>query len=201
MVPSQLILTCSVIALGIAGCATPRGQVVPVPLPPSRIQQQGYSFVPLDEQGWFVLARTPATIGLVKEGVNADETFVIQAMLFPLPAFGHGEDLLRIVKEGQAKDIDPKRFRVMKHDVQLDPRRQSECTMSQTVAEDNGATKRSGRSDAMVLEMLTLTCAHPRSKGVAVNIAYSHRHYPEDEDSRFTEKANQVFKSVQFTGE
>lgn len=189
------------VALVVAGCATPGGPGVPVPQPPPRIQQQGYSFVPLDEPDWLVIGRDASKIALVKMGRNDDETFAIQATLFPLPSFDGDEALMAIVKAGQARDIDPKRFRLTTHDVNPEPARLADCVRSHAVAEDNAAVKRSGRSGAMILETLTLTCAHPRSRGVAVNVAYSHRHYPGDEDARFTAKAEEVFGSVRFTGE
>jgi hypothetical protein len=187
-------------ALALHGCATRSGGLMPVTLPPERLAQQGYSFAPLNEHGWFIIVRNAASVALARDGTNSDETYAIQATLLKLPKFRTTDELVRHVREGQAKDIDPSRFTLLQHQVIAQSEPGHRCTRSHAVAEDRGASKKTSRRDPMVLEMVTLTCAHPRSEGVGVNVSYSHRHYPGDEDKMFMRKADEVLASVDFTG-
>lgn len=183
-------------ALAVASCVStqPRGKEVRIP--PERIFQKGYSVLPLNEEGWVIGRRNPYQLVLGKYGKNPDETFSISAIFVKLPAFKTSEEFVRIVKEGQAKDTDPQRFETMKHEVAAYPMDGVDCVKSQMVAVDHAATKRSGKTGDMILESLILMCAHPTDKSVGVNVAYSHRHYPEFPDPRFLEKATSVLDSV-----
>lgn len=187
------------IGLAVSACALQPQNFLEIPVPPARVEQQGYSFVPLNEKGWQFVARNAYQVALAKYGTKPDETFAIQATLLKLPAYSTPDEFLGVVKDGQERDMDPKRFRILKYEVIALAGRATDCTKSHAVAEDNGALRRTSRRDIMVLEMLSLTCAHPRSKGVGVNVAYSHRHYPGDEDPNFAQKATQVIEGVQFT--
>jgi len=51
----------------------------------------------------------------------------------------------------------------------------------------------------MNLEMLTLLCAHPKDKKIGLNVFYSQRSYPGQEDPSFLEKASTVLNSVELT--
>jgi hypothetical protein len=137
-------------------------------------------------------------LALVKRGENPDETIAIQAIPFRLPVFKTNEEFVRLIKEGQAKDTDPRRFKIVKHEVDVYPKNGVACVKS-VVTEDNAAVKRSGKPGNMVLEALTRTCQHPKEKNVGVSITYSQRYYPEQRDPTFGEKATSVLNSVEFT--
>lgn len=184
-----------VVLLVVAACA-PRLQEVQVP--PERIFRNGYSLVPLNERGWFIAGGNPYQLGIGKSGEGPDETLAIQAVLVKLPAFTTSEEFVRLVKEGQVKDTDPKRFKVIKHDSAAYPEKAPNCAKAYALAEDNAALKRSRLTGHMLLEMLALTCAHPKDNTIGVNVAYSHRYYPGQKDDRFLEKASSVLNSVEF---
>jgi hypothetical protein len=103
-----------------------------------------------------------------------------------------------MVKDGQAKDTDPQRFIVKKHEAVASSIEGSSCVKSYLVTEDKAAVKRSGKAGNMVLEALTLTCRHPKNISVGVNVSYSHRYYPGQGDSAFIEKATRVLESLKF---
>ena len=88
---------------------------------------------------------------------------------------------------------------MIKHDVTAYPEKGPNCAKSHMVAEDHAAVKRSGNTGYMVLEGLTLTCAHPKDNRVGVNVTYSQRYYPEQKESGFLEKALSVLSSVEFS--
>ena len=187
------------ITLVITSCASMQPSLPEVQIPPERISQKGYSLVPLNEKGWLIAGRNAYQLALVKRGENPDETFAIQAIPFRLSAFKTNEDFVRLIKEGQAKDTDSQRFKIVKHEVTSHPANGTSCVKSHMVTEDRAAVKRSGKSGDMVLEALTLTCAHPKDKSVGISIIYSQRYYPEQRDSAFVEKATRVLSSVEFT--
>jgi hypothetical protein len=186
-------------SLSLAACASLKPKLQELQVPPDRIAQKGYSLVPPNEKGWLVAGRNQYQLALVKAGGNPDETIAIQAMPVRLPDFNSTEDFVRLIKEGQAKGADPKRFAIKKSEVVAYPTKGSNCAKGYHVTEDNSAVKRSGRAGNMILEALTLTCVHPKDKNIGVNISYSHRHYPEQEDVHFIEKAMSVLDSVEFT--
>jgi len=186
------------IALCVASCTPPRAKLQEIQLPPERIVQNGYSLVPPDEKGWFVAGRDQYRSALVKTGEGQDETYAIQSTLVRLPTFTTTEDLVRFVKEGQAKDTNPERFKVLLHDTVLQQQKGVDCVKSHFLVEDVAAVKRTARTGGMLLEAMSLTCPHPKNKTVGVNVTYSHRCYPEQKDPAFDGKAKHILDSVEF---
>src|SRR2546429_466489 len=89
------------VLLVVTSCV-PRLQEVRVP--PERIYQKGYSFVPLNEKGWLIAGRNPYQVAIGKSGGGPDETLAIQTALIKLPAFTTSEEFVHLVREGQEKD-------------------------------------------------------------------------------------------------
>ena len=189
-------------AMAFIACAGMPPQYKEVQLPPARIYQKGYSLVPLNEKGWSIGQRNQieVVIGKRGEGKNIDETFIIHATLVRLSPYTDTQELVRKVKEGQEKDIDSQRYRMVRHDVTFQQEKGADCTKSHALSEDTAAVKKSERPGSMMLEILTLTCSHPKERSIGVNIAYSHRYFPEQKDSQFTEKATSVLSSIEFDG-
>ena len=192
-----VIIACCFMA--IAACAPLQPRLQELQLPPDRIVQKGYSLMPLNEKGWLIAGRNQYQVALAKLGTNQDETFAIQGMPFKLPEFQSKEEFISLIKEGQAKDTDPQRFRIKTHEVVSYPKKGSNCVKSYLVTEDNAAVKRSRTSGSMILEVLTLTCAHPKNTSVGVNVTYSHRYYPKQVSTEFIEKATNVIDSFEFS--
>ena len=187
-------------AVALFGCATGSQRPQALPLPPQRITQPGYSLLPLDEKGWVAGPRDQRQMMLGRHGSNPDETIAIQGIAFPLPAFHSIDEFVRVVREGQAVDTDHARFQVLKHEVVADSSRQATCARSHLITEDSGAAKRTATAGAMVLEVATLTCAHPGRAGLGISVIYSHRYYAGQADPAFMEKADRVMGSVELTG-
>ena len=180
-------------------CAATRPRGEEVQLPPKRLWQLGYSLMPLDEEGWVINKRQSSVVVLGKYGKNPDQTFSISAVLSRLPPFKTTEEFVRLVKEGQVQDTDPKRFTTIKYEITSYPRNGAECAKSHLVAVDHAAAKRSGKPGDMNFEILGLVCAHPEDKTIAVNVLCSQRSYAGDEDPKFLEKATTVLDSVELT--
>lgn len=179
--------------------ACPRKPQLPeIRIPPDRIAQKGYSLIPPNEKGWLVAGRNDYQLALVKKGANPDETFAIQAVPFRLSEFNTNEEFIRLIKEGQAKDTDSRRFKIVKHDVVSYPKIGTNCAKSHTVSEDRAAVKRSQKPGDMILEAMALTCAHPKDKNLGISVIYSQRYYPGQRDLAFAEQATTVLSSVEF---
>lgn len=186
----------------VFSCASMQPRFQEVQLPPARIYQKGYFFVPLNEKGWSIGQRNQydVVIGKRGEGKDEDETYIVWGTLIKLPPYKDPQDLVRNVKEAQAKDTDPKRYKLEKHEVTFQNEKGADCTWSHALSEDTAPVKKSGRPGSMMLEILTLTCAHPKDKSIGINLAYSHRYFPEQKDPRFIEKATSVLSSIEFDG-
>lgn len=168
-------------------------------LPPEKIVKDGFSLLPPNEKGWAVAGKSPNALTLLKAGVELDESVAIQAHPIKLPEFGSIDELVRLVNKDQAKDNDSRRFKLRKHEVVAHPKNGTYCAKSYFAAEDNAATKRSENPGFMILEALSLVCAHPNDKTLGVHVGYSHRYYPEHADSAFVEKATAVLESLEFS--
>jgi hypothetical protein len=187
------------ITLLVASCASTRPQLAEIQVPPERIKLNGYSLVPLNEKGWIVADRNGDQLALGRQGDNPDETFVIQAIPFKLPAYKTKDEFVSQIKEGQIKDTDPQRFKIVSHEVSAYPVKGADCVKAHMIADDSAATKRSGKTGDMVLEVTSLNCALPGKKDVGISIAYSQRNYPGQGDPAFEEKAASILDSVAFT--
>jgi len=166
-------------------------------LPPERLVQPGYSLLPPNEKGWVVVRRDPGRLQLAKRGDARDTTVAIQGGLVQLPASKDSADFVQVIKDGQAKDTDPRRFKMLTHDVVALPGKGTECAKSHAVAEDRSIVRKSG---PMILELLGMTCAHPRDPRIGVDVGYSERYNPGERDPAFLDRAEAVLGSVEFTG-
>jgi hypothetical protein len=155
--------------------------------------------MPPNEKGWLIAGRNPYQLEIGKRGESTDETLAIQTWLIKLPEFTTSDSFVSLIKEGQVKDTDPQRFKIIKHDVNAYPEKGPNCAKSHIVTEDHRAVKRSGKSGYMVLEALTLTCAHPKDQSVGVTVIFSRRYYPDEGNSGFLEQASGVLNSVEFS--
>jgi hypothetical protein len=186
-------------AFVFASCASTRPSLPEIKLPPERISQNGYSLMPLNEPGWVIEGRNAYTFAFGKLGANHDETFAIQALFSRLPAYDTNADFLQLIKDGQSKDSGSPRFEILKHDVTPFPMKGADCAESHMVTIDHAAKRRSGNTGDMILEALTLSCAHPSEKTVAIHVTYSHRHDPGQDDPAFMDKGTTVLSSVELS--
>ena len=169
-----------------------------LPFPPQRIFQNAYSFMPPAELGWKTLVRDAHQLALARAGSSADETLGIQGRMFRLPAFSSDAELVEIIRKGLAEQAADPRYKVLKHDLSAESLREASCARSHFVTEDLAAVKRTATPGVMILEVMTLSCAHPKNRNFAVTLVYSHRYYPQHADARFTEKAAAFLSSLEF---
>ena len=185
--------------LALAGCHTTKPPLQDLPVPPQRIFQNSYSFMPPAEFGWHVLLRRGQDLALARRGSNPDETYAIQGRVFPgLPAYAsEAEFVERIRKALTEQALDP-RYTLIKHEVGAEPSKQTKCAKSHFVAEDRSAVRQTGLPGAMILEVRTLNCAHPKRPDIVVSLMFSHRYDPGRADPKFADKAAAVLSSLEF---
>lgn len=185
-------------ALLIAACASMSDK-------PQRFELRGFSITaPAAVEGekpWSVAKRTPDLLILGKPGEYESEVFIVQAAIIRLPALASPEALLQHVKGAQERELDPKRFRVLKHDLSLHPVDGESCALSHIDAVDRAIPSTTGPTANTILETLTLTCAHPKDRNIGINVTYSHQYFPEDKDPQFVERGSVILEGLRLVGQ
>lgn len=189
-------------ALILSSCASTQSMqsMQAVQVPPERLVLKGYSFIPLNEQGWLVRVRNPHQVVMGKLGASADESIGIVARKYveksPLQS---SEEIVRQLEEIEQKNPDTARFKSLKKEIIPYRETGSACAYSHTTVEDHAAQKRTPRTGHMILDTVSLTCAHPRDNRTLVFLAYSQRNYPGEGDPKFLEKAKRLLSSLEFS--
>ncbi len=194
----QIVLPVLLVALVVAACASKSDK-------PQRFELRGFSIttpaVVKDERPWSVAKRTPDLLVLGKPGEYESEVFIVQAAVIRLPALVSPDALLQHVKATQQRELDPKRFRILKHELSMQPVDGESCALSHVEAVDRAISGTTGPTANMMLETLTLTCAHPKDRNTGINVTYSHQYFPEDKDPRFIERGSAILGGLRIDGQ
>ena len=193
-----IALTSILVAHLLAACATISGM-------PQRFELRGFSVttpaVVEGEKPWGVAKRTPDLLILGKPGEYESEVFIVQAAVIRLPALASPDALMQHVKATQQRELDPKRFRILKHELSLQSVDAESCALSHVEAADRTIAGTTGPTANMMLETLTLTCAHPKDRNTGINLTYSHQYFPEDRDPRFIERGSAILQGLRLDGQ
>jgi len=195
-ISTALTAVCAVLL--IAACASKSDK-------PTRFELRGFSFTAPaaveDEKPWGVAKRTPDLLILGKPGEFQSEVFTVQATVVRLPALASPDALLQYVKSSQQRELDPKRFRILKHELSLQPVNGESCALSHIEAVDRAMRSTTGPTANTMLETLTLTCAHPKDRNTGINVTYSQQYFPEDKDPRFLERGSAILEGLRLDGQ
>jgi len=188
-----------VLATMVLACAAVHAQPQTLPLPPVRSNHHGFSLVPLNEQGWRVLADRPDQFALKKAGADSGEGYAVQGATTSFPAFASPEAFLaEMVKRGMA-DSPAGRFKLVAHSAKLAPDKGDMCARMHTVTEDQAPARRSSQTGPMTLEIYAITCAHPGNRAIGVMVGFSQRYYPGHRDPQLETSADKLLASVTLT--
>lgn len=168
------------------------------PKEPPRIMMEGFSIVPPSEKEWIIVKQSPDVTVIGKPGRFSGETFTMQASIIKLPPVASADELVRHVESTQRKELDPKRYRVFKLEVSQQKIHGQACALSRVEAAERTTTDGTGSPVNMMLETLTLICPHPKDPLRGINMAYSHRHFPEDVDPQFSQDAATRMQNLAF---
>ncbi|MGQ0577726.1 MAG: hypothetical protein ACT4PQ_02305 [Betaproteobacteria bacterium] len=193
-----IALTSILAALVLAACASKSDK-------PQRFELRGFSFTapaPVeDEKQWGVAKQTPELLILGKPGEFQSEIFTVQAAVIKLPALASADALVQHVKAVQLHELDPKRFRILKHEISLQPVDGESCALSHVEAADRTVPSTTGQTANMMLETLTLTCAHPKDRKTGISVSYSHQYFPEDKDPQFVARGSVILGGLRLDGQ
>lgn len=163
-----------------------------------RIKMDGFSIAAPKEKDWIVAKRSPVVTVIGKAGLFAGETFTVQATVIKLPPSGSTNELVRHVESAQRQELDPKRYKIFKLEVSQQAFQGQDCALSQVEAAERTTTAGTSSPVNTMLETLTLVCPHPKDPSRGINLAYSHRHFPEDVDPEFSQNAAMLMQSLAF---
>ena len=193
-----IALTSILVALVLAACATISGM-------PQRFELRGFSVttpaVVKGDRPWSVGKQTPDLLVLGQPGDYESEIFIVQAAVIRLPALASPDALMQHVKATQQRELDPKRFRIVRHELSLQQVDAESCALSHVEAADRATPGTTGQTANMMLETLTLTCAHPKDRNTGINLTYSHQYFPEDRDPRFIERGSAILQGLRLDGQ
>lgn len=168
------------------------------PKQPPRIAMQGFSFVLPGEKEWVVATRSPALTALGRAGRFSGQALTIAATVIDLPPAASSVELVRYVEALQRKALDPGRYKVFTLEVSQQVVQGQSCAVSRIEMAERTTTAGTGSPVNMRVETLTLVCPHPKDPSRGINLAYSHRHFPEDLDPQFWQDAAVRVQSLAF---
>jgi hypothetical protein len=194
----QKLLPAVILSALLSSCASLRPQMSALSLPSAPLALHGFSVLPPNEEGWHLLGHTENQLDLARNGKDIDESYAIQAWLLKLPEFKSNEEFLQYVKNGVLADGGP-RFTVLASSFKPYSLGSGTCIRFHMSSEDHGAQRRTRRSDTMILDVEGMACQHPKEKTDASHLVYSYRHYKGDEDPTLATKADEFFKSIEYS--
>ncbi len=165
------------------------------PPEPQKFTVRGFTFLLPPKDSWTLVQQTPDLVVLGKPGDFTGETLSIQMVTVRL-APEKGDALVRHVRESERAALDPKRFRVHRHEVKAHTQGTLECVLSALDAEDRAPAGPTGPVMSLSMETMTLTCPDPARPGQGVSLSFVHQCYPEDKGRNFIDKGPPILDSL-----
>ncbi|UCH48428.1 MAG: hypothetical protein JSU95_01005 [Betaproteobacteria bacterium] len=187
----------TVVLLGaLTGCSIPGS---PDPELSERLEQNGYSFMPPAETGWFITQRSANQVAIAKLGKVEGQTYLIEGAPMAVNELNEPSRLTDFVKQRDRRNFPGPRFRLREHEVSQIRIAGAQCALSQVVAEDRDPETGTNVVTAMLIETVGTVCIHPTNTNVAITLTLSHRSFPEDQDRAFKAYAQSLLETQQFS--
>jgi len=180
----------------LSGCAIPGSAD---PDLSKRLEQNGYSFMPPDQTGWFIAERTSDRVALAKVGRVEGQAYLIEGAQLALDDVSTSAQLTRFADDLFKHDLPPPRFRIRQQDISETSIAGAQCALSHIVAEDREPEIASNVMTAMLVESAGTVCMHPMTPGLGITLNFTHRSFPEDRDKAFEAYAESVLRTQQFS--
>ena len=180
----------------LPGCSVPG---LPDPALSERLEQNGYSFMPPSDSGWFIAERTANRVAIVKVGKVEGQIYSIEGAHLALDGLGKSSRLNDFVEERDKRNMPRPRFRLREHNVSQMRVGDARCVLSQIVAEDRDPETGTNVLTAMLVETVGTVCVHPDDPSLAITVTVSHRSFPEDQDRAFKSYAQSLLQTQQFS--
>lgn len=169
-----LISALMLMMFGLSAC-TPTLQPRPVSGELAKTQEflGLFEITPPQGSDWYEIQRAKGVLTYGKKLEVPNHTFIASVHVYDTDRkFGSESEFLMFIKNARAKDTNPDRFNILRHDEILDKTKAPFCTRFQMKAEDGAASKTTGFLS--ILEARGFSCLHPRAPKI-VTIEYSER--------------------------
>lgn len=164
-----------------------------------RIEQNGYSFLPPAETGWFIADRTSNRIALAKLGKVEGQTYLIEGDHLALDRLADPSRLTDFAERRDKRNLPLPRFRVREYNVSELTIAGAQCALSKIVAEDRDPETGTNVVTAMLVETVGTVCIHPMDPALGITMTLSHRSFPEDQDRAFKSYGQSLLQTQQFS--
>ena len=165
---SLLFLSC--LATAAANAQSPGQPVTQRQLFPSDILNV-YS---PNSEGWVVTGAASNGISFGKRGLDSNETYGAQAVIFEIPPTTGGEELIGFVKKRIAAMNPLPRFQETDANYRYTEDRGYPCVKVHITFDDTAAITPTGK-EKLTLQVISLYCRHPAQPQLGFFAAYSHR--------------------------
>jgi len=180
----------------LAGCALPGSGD---PDLSKRLEQNGYSFMPPDQDGWFIADRSTNRVALAKAGRVEGQSYLIEGTHLALDEASTSTQLTRFTDDLLSRNLPPPRFRIRQHEISDTRIAGAQCALSHIVVEDRDPGVASNVVTAMLVESVGTICIHPTTPGLGISLNFTHSSFPEDRDKAFSSYAESVLRTQQFS--
>jgi hypothetical protein len=164
-----------------------------------RIEQNGYSFQPPGQDGWFIASRSSNRITLAKAGRMEGESYLIEGSHLDLAGLADTSGLVDFAADLSSRSLPAPRFRIREQGTTNIDLAGAQCAMTHIVAEDRDPGTGSNVLTAMLLDTVSTVCKHPTSAQLGILMTFTHRSFPEDRDRAFEAYAQSVLQTQQFS--
>jgi tetratricopeptide (TPR) repeat protein len=166
--------------------------------PSVRIDIRGASVLPPQEKAWKIIQKSENRLSLIKGNPQSDATYTASVMINELSDFESEEQFSKEIPKKFLSVYDSDRFTIKKEEGEITRSRENYCWTYHLIVEDRAAKTRTGKK-VMLLEIIGYICQHPKDRTKGINMQYSHRYYPGDEDPEIKNKAKEFLDNVTFT--
>jgi hypothetical protein len=164
--------------------------------PGNKLNFDAYSVQSPAEAGWLVSKGGAYDVGFAATFTRT-HTWSITAAAIPLGGrFERAEALLAHVKAKFIADSDPVRFRILESKGWVQELRGAVCAKTYFKAEDHLAE--GGEAPFYIIEATQVTCVHPDSPELAIELGYHERYLPGEEGGRLMVFGERFVRSVKF---
>lgn len=193
----KLFRLAAVLFLGLQPCAREAQAQNGNPVAPGQAFSGGYINIKApNADGWWLIQSSGAGMGFAKRGLEANESFGAQVLMFRLAPTDTPEEFEALIKVSAAKDTDPSRFDVQQMHFKYSNERGYPCVRHSSVVKDKAPQ---GLNNPLLLESVGLYCRHPVRQETGFAIIYSHRGESLYANSRV--EAESFIQSVQVPGQ
>lgn len=127
-----------------------------------------------DSEGWVVTGAASNGISFGKRGIESNETYGAQVIIFEIPPTTGSEELVGFVKKRIAAMNPPPRFQETDANYQYTENRGYPCVNVHITLDDTAAVTPTGK-EKLKLQVISLYCRHPVQQQLGFFAAYSHR--------------------------